>query len=127
MHCRVEGTGHFVNTSAGSWNSFDILAVDEAIRDPPEPSHTEQGTHFFFARPQVGIPCIEGGDNFHVTMNGPKPGEVVVVDNEDGTYTVKCCATKVTNCVAAMRGPVLIDFVCAGWRVQRLHFSRGIC
>jgi len=72
MHCRVEGTAHFVNTSAGAWNSFDILSVDE-----------------------VGIPCNSGGDNFVVNMSGPAPTEVVVEDNNDGTYTVKCCATKV--------------------------------
>jgi len=29
-----------------------------------------------------------------VTMSGPEAGEVVVVDNDDGTYTVKCSATK---------------------------------
>ena len=33
MHCRVEGTAHFVNTSAGAWNSFDILSVDEVRLD----------------------------------------------------------------------------------------------
>jgi len=74
MHCRVEGTAHFVNTSAGAWNSFDILAVDE-----------------------LGIPCESGGDNFIVEMTGPTNGEVQVVDNNDGTYTANCRATQVGN------------------------------
>jgi len=35
-----------------------------------------------------------GGDSFAVKMVGAGPGEVIVIDNEDGTYTVRCCATK---------------------------------
>jgi len=71
LHSIVEGTETFVTTTAGSWNSFLIIAYDE-----------------------IGQPCTEGGDEFKVICSGAGPKEVIVDDHGDGTYTARICVTQ---------------------------------
>jgi len=84
--------------------------VDVHIRPTPSPHNTyaagpglnkdqvfdnEPAVFTIHAKDPKGNPLTEGGDNFKVDIHGPVHVEPVVVDNNDGTYTVTYDPTEV--------------------------------